>query len=142
MQSIKTIMIIIVSCLTFCSTSILAGPLHGTIGSGAGAAWQSSWLDLNSNENFNKGDVLTITVQGNAENTLVRLLPAHSSPSSPTGVEGAVRKVPHNGIIKVMLTRKHINIRQISLHAGHKAWDTELGGNNGTVKIISINHQK
>lgn len=112
--------------------------LPGTPGSAAGDRWQASWLDVNPPASFKKGETIKIKVGGNAENVLVRFLPADSDPSSSDGIEGKVRKVPSNGILEVKLERNHPSVKQISVHAGKEAWGTPLGGNNGIVKIISI----
>jgi len=119
-------------------SSAYSDPLPGTTGSAAGNRWQSSWLDINPPVSFEKGETIKIKVGGNAENVLVRFLPEDSDYSSSDGIEGKVRKMPSNGILEVKLERNHPNIKQISVHAGKEAWGTPLGGNNGTVKIISI----
>ncbi len=129
---------VIVASVIFMASSAHSDPLPGTTGSAAGKRWQSSWLDINPPVNFRKGETIKIKVGGNAENVLVRFLPENSDPSSSDGIEGKVRKVPPIGIIEVRLERNHPNIKQISVHAGKEAWGTPLGGNNGIVKIISI----
>lgn len=141
MKLIKTMMKSLFLIIALCSSVAFADPLIGTTGSAAGDRWQSSWIDLSPNKSFNKSVVLYITVQGNAENVLVRLLPASAAPGSSAGIEGAVRKVPKSGIIKVVLSRNHPNIKQISVHAGREAWGTPLGGNNGAITLISVEHQ-
>jgi hypothetical protein len=100
--------------------------------------WQSSWIDLKPGASFKKGETLRIKVEGNAENLLVRLLPATSQPSSSDGIEGGVRKVPANRTIDVRLERDHPNVKQISLHAGPEAWGSPLGPNNGNVTLVSV----
>ncbi len=115
-----------------------AQTLSGPNGSGAGAGWQSSWLDLKPALSFKKGETLRIKLDGNAENFIVRLLPASSDPSSSDGIEGPVRKVPASGTLDVRLERDHPNIKQISLHAGPEAWERPLGPTNGNVRLISV----
>ena len=110
----------------------------GTTGSAAGDGWQSSWLDIKPPVTFKKGEVVRIRVDGDAENVLVRLLPAASEPSSADGIEGNIRKVPASKIVEVKLERDHPSVKQISVHAGKKAWTTRLGGNNGTVMVVSV----
>ncbi len=130
----------IAACAALFIASAYADPLSGNTGSAAGDRWQSSWLDLNSPVSFKKGDELRITVEGNAENVIVRLLPKASRASSSDGIEGKVRKVPANGILEVRLERDHPNVKQISVHAGTVAWGTPLGGNNGKVKVVAVDH--
>lgn len=120
------------------AASATAEPVLGTTGSAAGDEWQSSWLDIKPPITFKKGEVLRIKVDGDAENVLVRLLPATSYPDSPDGIEGNVRKVPASKIVEVKLERDHPDVKQISVHAGKKAWTTQLGGNNGTVRVVSV----
>ena len=115
-----------------------ADPLVGKIGTASGDRWQSSWLDLKPTVSFVKGDELRITVEGNAENLIVRLLPRASHADSSDGIEGNVRNVPADGIIEVTLERNHPNVKQISIHAGKEAWGTPLGGNNGTARVVAV----
>lgn len=130
--------IALVATLFLFATSAAAQSVQGTTGSAAGDEWQSSWLDIKPPISFKKGEVLRIKVDGDAENVLVRLLPAASRPSSSDGIEGGVRKVPASKIIEVKLDHDRPNINQISVHAGKKAWATPLGGNNGTVMVVSV----
>src|SRR5579863_2931913 len=129
--------VLVVSLLLF-AASAFPEILPGTTGSAAGADWQASWLDLNPPITFKKGEILKIKVDGNAENVVVSLLPANSSYGSPDGIEGTVRKVPASKIVEVKLERDHPNVKQISVHAGRKAWSTPLGGNNGTIAVVSV----
>jgi hypothetical protein len=115
-----------------------AESLQGTIGSSAGDQWASSWLDLSSPTDFKKGEILTIKLEGNAENVVVRLLPSTSSPGAPDGIEGYVRKVPVTKVLIVKLESNHSQVKQISVHSGHAAWQISLGGNNGNATIVSI----
>jgi len=127
--------------MLICAATVSAEPLAGTTGDAAGDRWQSSWLDLKA-MSFKKGERLLIKVEGNAENVLVRLLPSASTPSSSDGIEGTTRKVPAGGLLDVKLERDHPNVKQISVHAGREAWGRPLGGNNGTVKVVSIEHKR
>jgi hypothetical protein len=128
-----------VAFLLIFAVSVSAEPLAGTTGDAAGDRWQSSWLDLKPPTSFKKGERLLIKVEGDAENVLVRLLPNASSPSSSDGIEGRTRKGPAGGgVLDVKLERDHPNVKQISVHAGREAWGTPLGGNNGNVKVVSI----
>lgn len=124
--------------LVLFSGATLAETLAGTIGSGAGDRWQSSWIDLRSNMHFHKGEELIITVQGDADRVLVRLLPHYSHPSSSVGIEGSIREVPENGRITVILSRDHPDIKQISVHAGKEAWGRLLGEENGGITLIAV----
>jgi hypothetical protein len=119
-------------------TLVAAEPLVGTTDSAAGDRWQASWLDLKPPLSFKKGERLLIKVEGSAENVLVRFLPSGSSPSSSDGIEGSTRKVPVAKTLDVKIERDHPNVKQISVHGGREAWGRPLGGNNGDVRIISI----
>jgi len=111
-------------------------------GDAAGDRWQSSWFNLKTPMSFKKSERLLIKVEGGAENVLVRLLPRNSSPNSFDGIEGTVRKVPAGKVLDVKLERDHPNVKQISVHAGREAWGVPLGGNNGTVRIVSIEYSR
>lgn len=125
--------------ITISSTQLAtAETLSGQTGSGSGAGWQASWLDLKPPLSFKKGETLRIKVEGTAENFMLRLLPANSQPSSSDGVEGQVRKVPASGTLDVKLERDHPTVKQISIHAGPEAWGKPLGANNGNVNLISV----
>ncbi len=112
--------------------------LRGQTGSGSGAGWQASWLDLTRVLSFKKGETLRIKLEGNAENFIFRLLPSDSQPSSSDGIEGSVRKVPKSATVDIKLERNHPSVKQISLHAGTEAWRKPLGPNNGSVMLISV----
>lgn len=138
MSTIFSRITVLVATVLIFVVSANAELLPGTPDSAAGELWQSSWLNINPPTNFNKGETIKIKVGGNAENVLVRFLPEGSAPSSSDGIEGKVRKVPSNRILELKLERNHPNVKQISVHAGKEAWGMPLGGNNGNVKIISI----
>ena len=120
------------------AASAYSQPLPGTTGSAAGENWHSSWLGINPPQSFKKGETVRIRVEGNAENVVVRFLPANSPPSSSDGIEGNVRKVPAAKVLVVKLQGDHPNVKQISVHSGKEAWGTPLGGNNGTANLISV----
>jgi hypothetical protein len=124
------------------AASAVAQLVQGTTGSDAGGdggdSWQSSWLDIKPPISFKKGEILRIKVDGDAENVLVRLLPAASDSRSSDGIEGGVRKVPASKVIEVKLDGDRPNVKQISVHAGKKAWRNPLGGNNGSVTMVSV----
>jgi hypothetical protein len=133
---VRSLVIVFITFLSI--TSVWAAMLEGALGSASGNNWQSSWLDLKPPIDFSGGDTLKIRVNGDAENVLVRLLPASSSPSSSDGIEGNVRNVPSNGVLEVTLEHDRREVKQISVHAGREAWGIPLGGNNGTIKVISV----
>ena len=122
----------------FVAAAASADPLPGSTGGDSGDRWQASWLDVKPTVSFKKGETLKVKVEGDAENFLVRLLPSASPYSSSDGIEGKTRKMPANGVLEVKLERDHPNVKQVSLHAGKEAWGKPLGGNNGTIRLISI----
>ena len=140
---IKNIIGYIVISVIFLVTSATAGAesIGGTPESGAGDKWQSSWVNIEPTLKFNKGETLLIRVAGDAKKVLVRLLPVGSSPGSSVGIEGDVREVPSDKLLKVQLERDHPRVKQISVHAGKEAWGRSLGETNGTVSIVSIDRR-
>jgi|GEM_PF-6555824 len=114
--------------------------LAGSKGTVAGDGWQSAYLNLAPRRDFRVGDRLRIRLHGSARKVLVRLLPYGRPPAKDDGIEGGIRVVPGDKTIEVTLTTGHSNISQISVHAGHYAWETDLGTNNGTVTLDSIEY--
>jgi hypothetical protein len=127
---------------TLFSAAVFSQTLTGSTGSAAGEGWQSSWLDIKPPVTFKRGELLRLKLEGAAENVLVRLLPASSPPESADGIEGNVRKVPASRTLEITLQRDHPNIKQISVHAGKEAWGRPLGGNNGSVRVVTIERGK
>ena len=147
MTRFNIIRIGLMALMLICAAPVSAEPLVGTIGEAAGDRWQVSWFDLKTPMSFKKSERLLIKVEGDAENVLVRLLPSNSSPSSSDGIEGTTRKIPTGKGsagkgLDVKLERDHPNVKQISVHAGKEAWGIPLGGNNGTVRIVSIDYSR
>ena len=127
------------------ATGLLSGlavgaPLQGKTGEAGGAGWRSSWITLEQPLNFKKGDKLRIQVHGDAENVLVRLLPAGMSPASSAGVEGSLRSVPSSGLLEVVFERDHPNVLELSIHSGKEAWGKPLSGSNGTARIMTVDY--
>jgi hypothetical protein len=115
-----------------------AEQLTGKIGSGSGPDWQSSWIDLTKETNFRRGEKLKMTLRGSAENVVVRLLPSGAHPSSSDGIIGDVKKMPRDGVLQIQLPEEHLNVVQISVHGGPKAWDISLGSKNGPVTLVGV----
>lgn len=114
-------------------------PIRGTTDSKSGPEWQTSWLDIKPTPlSFNKGETLRVKLIGDAENFIFRLLPEGSESTSTDGIEGSIRTVPKSGTLDIKLEAEHPNVKQISLHAGHEAFEISLGPNNGKVKLISV----
>lgn len=118
-------------------TSIL---LVGSKGKSAGDDWQSAYLKLAPRRDFKVGDRLKIRLLGSAKKVLVRFLPTGTPPDKDDGIEGDVRLVPENKILEIALTTEHPDVCQISVHAGHYAWNTDLGQKNGPVDLVSIEY--
>ncbi|WP_289020387.1 hypothetical protein [Desulfobacter postgatei] len=114
--------------------------LAGSKGKSAGDGWQNAYLNLVPRRDFRVGDHLIIKLLGSAKQVLVRFLPDGTPPDQDDGIEGGIRAVPDNKTIEVTLTTEHFDISQISIHAGHYAWDTDLGAQNGTVSLVSIKY--
>jgi len=138
-------MSIVVASMTFLgSIPAVAVPLVGKIGTTqsnkyfGGNLWYSSYIDFNHLYSFRAGEEIRIKVSGNAKWVYVRLLPKGASPATPTGMLGERIRVPSNGVITVKLKKAYPNIRQISLHSGHEAFNSLLSGFNGNANIVSI----
>ncbi len=125
-----------------CVCVAFAQTLVGRTGSAAGDDWQSSWLDIKPSITFKNSETLRLKVEGDAENVVVRLLPEQSDPTSPDGIEGGVRKVPADRVLVITLTRDHLNVKQISVHAGRLAFDQSLGPKNGKARLTSVERGK
>src|SRR5687767_7225491 len=95
------------------TSTVSADSLGGTFESAGGSEWQSAWLNLVEPETFRKNDRLSITLGGDAENVVVRLLPKGAKADSEAGREGLVRKVPPDRVLVVVLTRNHPEVTQI-----------------------------
>lgn len=143
MRSQIPALIIVLSlvCLTAAPSAADWVELTGEISSGSGAGWQSAWLDLSPQEDFAPGDQFQIKLGGNARTVLVRLLPRRASAAKKVGVVGGRREVPSDRIIRFRLEGARKQIKQISVHAGPKAWDERLGPDNGnaTIEWIRLN---
>lgn len=115
----------------------IAGELGGFIG--YSDQWGSSWFDLGSIADFNKGDMIRVTLQDNrATSVLIRLLREGQSPENPVGIVGG-RAVPVvNGSVTVTLQQDYPRIKQISVHGGRKAWHFDLGASNGPARVGMI----
>lgn len=132
-------MLSMAACITLLSHStVLSAPLTGTIDQASGAGWQSAYLDLEPPRDFKKGDRLVIKVEGSAEWVRVRLLPQNGNPSQPTGLVGGKTKVPAGGKLEFTLNEDRPKVKQISVHAGEKAWSETLNARGGEARIISV----
>jgi hypothetical protein len=116
--------------------------LTGSKGNAAGDGWQSTYLNLAPRRDFRVGDRFRIKLLGTAKKVLVRLLPYSTPPDKNDGIEGGIRDVHGDKTLEITLTTDHYDISQISVHAGHKAWQTDLGPKNGTVTLVSIEYIK
>ena len=105
---------------------------------GQSSQWKSGWIDLRAIIDFNKGDTLIIKVGGTATKILVRLLSRGDDPNSPSGIEGDIRKVPANRIIKVVLESDYKQVQQISVHGGPDPFGYSLGQNNGAATLVNV----
>jgi hypothetical protein len=128
----------IVGAAMLIASTARAQPITGTLGVDEGDGWYSSFLDVKPSMSFMKGETLVIRLEGDAENIFVRLLPEKSTAKSQEGIDGDSRKVPSNHIVEITLLSDHPNVKQISVHSGHSAWERPLGANNGKIRIVSI----
>jgi len=111
-------------------------PLRGRIG--VSTRWASSWIELASPVDFQRGDRLRLTLAGNATRILIRVLPAGADPNQPVGIiAGTPFKVPQNKIVELTLTDEYRAVIQISVHGGPNPWGTfPLGRENGPVTLL------
>ena len=117
------------------STCARAETLDGEPGSSS--RWGSGWIDLLPEVHLKRGDQLQLRVGGSAKKVLVRILRDLRMADEPVGVEGGVRDVPVNRIVKVVLERDYSAVRQISVHGGPRAWSWSLG-DNGAATLVSV----
>jgi hypothetical protein len=48
------------------------------------------------------------------------------------------RRIPPGGEVEVTLQTDHLQVRQVSVHAGKEAWGKSLNTKNDEVQIVSI----
>jgi hypothetical protein len=129
-------------CLTIATILILtyfpvvAQPLNGKYG--ASPKWGSGWMDFTPPINIESSTCLRIEVGGTASKVLIRLLPHGEDAGQPVGIMGGIHAVPSSRILMARITNKHPNISQISIHGNPKAWQFNLGINNGPATLESI----
>lgn len=99
--------------------------------------WGSAWLDLPEVTNFKKNDRLQLKIDGPAQKVVIRLLPETASPDQAVGIIGSY-PIPASRIIEVTLNEDHLNVKQISVHGGAKAWSIRLGESNGPATLVSV----
>jgi len=126
---------IIAVCILFAQTDSNYTTITGSIGESG--QWGSGWIDLENVMTFNKGTVLRIEVGGTAQKVIVRLLGKGKTPDMPVGILGRF-DVPENRVIEVILKSNYTNIWQISVHGSPKAWNYNLGAENGPATIVNI----
>jgi len=104
----------------------------------ASSRWGSGWLDLETPTDFEKGDVLRLSIGGKAQKVLVRLLPQGRPPDSSTGILRRAIPVPNNRVVEVTISSDRKDIIQISVHGGSNPWGKfSLGPDNGSATIES-----
>lgn len=135
-QTTRAILILLAVLLLY--TNANADKLNGPIDSKSRPGWQASWMNLEPPINFKKGERLRLMFQGTAKNMVVRLLPQGALPDTSTGIVGGVRTAPENKTLEVILPEDRPSVVQISIHAGPKAWDIELGPKNGHATLTGI----
>lgn len=124
--------------LVFIEAPAFSVELFGHPGQASGYKWQSAYMDLDSAQDFHRGDRIVIRVEGSAEWVKVRLLPESGNPSQPTGLIGSKIKVPANGNLIIKLGEDRPRIIQISVHAGKEAWGDIINPKGGEIKILRI----
>jgi hypothetical protein len=95
-------------------------------------------MDLDPPRDFKRGERLKIKLHGTAEWVLVRLLPRDAKADRPTGLIDEKRRIPPGGEVEVTLQTDHLQVRQVSVHAGKEAWGKSLNTKNDEVQIVSI----
>ena len=106
---------------------------------GYSSRWGSSWCDLGHPQDISAGSTVEIHLKpGGAKKVLVRFLASQDDPNNNVGIVGGMFEVPSDGIVRLPLTKDRKDIKQISVHGGPRAWDTDLGQENGPAIIQGI----
>jgi len=108
-----------------------------------GANSDSGWCDLNPPINLSQGTCLKLSIGGTAKKVLIRVLEEKNNYSECVGLinncQGSnIHKVPNNRKIIVRLSSNYSNVKQISVHGGPRAWEFELGRNNGPATLREV----
>jgi len=141
----KTISIVILTTITILShIPAFAEPLIGKIGSSngykshGGYQWYVSYMDLNPPRNFRQGEQIKIKLLGDAKLVYVRLLQKDAPYTSSEGIIDNIVHVPSGGVIILKLQEPYLNIKQVSVHSGHEAFQNLIDVSNGNADIVSI----
>jgi hypothetical protein len=113
--------------------------LEGSIG--ASAQWGSGWLDLSTRPKLSAGAKLRIAVGGSARKVLIRVLREGEGADSPTGVLGSY-EIPEDRVVVATAASPFENVKQISVHGGRRAWDWQLGEDNGPATLFFVEYCK
>lgn len=120
-----------------------AAPIAG--GYGESTQYEAGWLNPEVPQNFDRGDLLYLTIGGTARYIVVQLLPEGETFGTPAGVlRGTTPKVnnafrtyvPSNRIVRIRIDSQHSKIVQIVVHGGQHPFAFPLGRDNGPATLV------
>ncbi len=121
-----------------------AAPIAGVYGESE--QYNAGWLNPEVPQNFQRGDLLYLTIGGTAQNIVVQLLREGEPFGTPAGVlPGATPKVnnafrtyvPSNRIVRVRIDSEYSKIVQIVVHGGQHPFAFPLGKGNGPATLLN-----
>jgi hypothetical protein len=117
----------------------LADDLPCLMDTDSGPEWSTAYCDLSPSQNFSAGTMLHIKLApGGSSRVMVRLLTDKRNAKKRVGIIGNIITVPSNNQIDLIIPSAQSHVEQISVHGGRKAWDIDLGQNNGDPVIERI----
>jgi hypothetical protein len=99
--------------------------------------WGSGWCDLKSPIKLAKNTCVSLSIGGSANQILVRVLKNGEDPNQPIGILDT-KTVPKNRQVTVEFRKEYLNVVQISVHGGRKAWHIALGNQNGPATLQMV----
>jgi hypothetical protein len=121
-----------------------ATPINGVYGESQ--EYDAGWLNPEVPQNFQRGDLLYLTIGGTAKYIVVQLLPEGETFGTPAGVlPGTTPRVnnafktyvPSNRIVRIRIDSQHRKIVQIVVHGGQHPFAFPLGKHNGPATLLN-----
>lgn len=125
-----------------------ATPIVGVYGESK--QYDAGWLNPEVPQNFQRGDLLYLTIGGIAKYIVVQLLPEGETFGSPVGVlRGTTPKVnnafrtsvPSNRMVRIRIDAEHSKIVQIVVHGGQHPFAFPLGRHNGPATLVNAERE-
>ena len=121
-----------------------ATPINGVYGESQ--EYDAGWLNPEVPQNFQRGDLLYLTIGGTAKYIVVQLLPEGETFGTPAGVlPGTTPRVnnafktyvPSNRIVRIRIDSQHRKIVQIVVHGGQHPFAFPVGKHNGPATLLN-----